>query len=74
MAFMDEVFRRQFWTLLLKNWIVLSKHPYVSTKSIMIATYIFIHGLLLTEAKSLKMFRHASGIWHLPRGGPALSY
>lgn len=30
MAFMDEVFRRQFRALFVKNWIVLSKHPFVS--------------------------------------------
>ncbi|KAI5121844.1 hypothetical protein M0805_003277 [Coniferiporia weirii] len=28
---MDEVFRRQFYALFLKNWIVLSKHPYLNS-------------------------------------------
>ncbi|EJD03513.1 P-loop containing nucleoside triphosphate hydrolase protein [Fomitiporia mediterranea MF3/22] len=27
---MDEVFRRQFWALFVKNWIVLSKHPFLN--------------------------------------------
>lgn len=30
---MDEVFRRQFYGLFLKNWIVLSKHPFVSASA-----------------------------------------
>lgn len=68
---MTSLFWLQLRALIWKNWIVLSKHPFVSPDGV---GPLIIGGLVLNAflAQHLEVFHFPDCLWHFSGGSPSI--